>query len=741
MSDITFSIGTVTTGDETSVTLTGTQTNPVLNFVIQRGEKGDTGAQGPQGVDGAKGDKGDKGDAGPQGLTGATGPAGPVGPIGPQGPQGVQGLKGDKGDTGERGLQGEVGPVGPQGPQGIQGLKGDKGDKGDVGPVGPKGEDGRDGVDGSGGGYTMATRPSAANTIAGTEITVSDLPIGSKQRMINGHWVTMRRPVIIDTDWWTDSDDAVAMRIAAHLERLGYIDILGVAMSTTAANGPGSLEAFLIADGRDKNVISTVKTPHVPPGSPSFQPRLFTMRHYVGGPATLEDSVTMYRRLLSQATGKVDIISIGFMNNLGELLSSPADDISPLTGAQLVAQKVNILYAMAGQWPTGTEYNINRTAQTIAAAVKVTTEWPTEIVFSGYEVGYTIFSGRDLKTAAPTDHLTLAMNDHGDFPASGTQGRPSWDPLKILLGGVGTTDQTKIDLTASGYNVVRGTAVVDPANGANTFIESSTGKHYYTIKALTDSEFRSRLDAYLILGSQPTVVDLVPKAIMAGPVIQNRVAGVVDSANLLEEWDARDLVDFGNDGVISHWPGRRSSLAVRQSDPAKQPVFKTAIGGKNCVYFTADNMFSDAVWSTKTITVYVKAYWGVAPSGTQTLISQDTGSGTRSWHIKVASGTSAQIASFIGSSATSDTAAATTPTANVWHSIVGRRSETEVEAYYDGVSNGPTTAAAGNVVNAPLCIGSRGTPAEYITGYISSIRVYSVSHDAQTIAAVLAEMY
>lgn len=145
MSDITFSIGTVATGDETSITLTGTQTNPVLNFVIQRGEKGDTGAQGPQGVAGAKGDKGDKGDAGPQGLTGATGPAGPIGPIGPQGPQGVQGLKGDKGDTGERGLQGEVGP------QGIQGLKGDTGAKGatgPTGPIGPKGDTGERGLQG-----------------------------------------------------------------------------------------------------------------------------------------------------------------------------------------------------------------------------------------------------------------------------------------------------------------------------------------------------------------------------------------------------------------------------------------------------------------------------------------------------------------------------------------------------------------------------------------------------------------
>lgn len=48
-------IGTVTSGDTTSITITGTQENPVLNFVL---EKGDTGSRGQQG------EKGDTGDSG-----------------------------------------------------------------------------------------------------------------------------------------------------------------------------------------------------------------------------------------------------------------------------------------------------------------------------------------------------------------------------------------------------------------------------------------------------------------------------------------------------------------------------------------------------------------------------------------------------------------------------------------------------------------------------------------------------
>ena len=43
------SIGTVTSGDTPSVTRTGTNENPVLNFVLEKGDKGDTGNTGPTG--------------------------------------------------------------------------------------------------------------------------------------------------------------------------------------------------------------------------------------------------------------------------------------------------------------------------------------------------------------------------------------------------------------------------------------------------------------------------------------------------------------------------------------------------------------------------------------------------------------------------------------------------------------------------------------------------------------------
>ena len=99
-------IGTVTSGDTASASIT----NGKLNLVLPRGEKGE------------KGEQGSKGD---------TGPVGPQGPEGPKGATGAQGEQGPKGDTGP------VGPQGPEGPKGAAGAQGEQGPKGDTGAVGP----------------------------------------------------------------------------------------------------------------------------------------------------------------------------------------------------------------------------------------------------------------------------------------------------------------------------------------------------------------------------------------------------------------------------------------------------------------------------------------------------------------------------------------------------------------------------------------------------------------------------
>lgn len=73
----TIQIGSVTSGAAPDVTNSGTETEAVLDFVLQQGPAG------PQGPQGPKGDKGEQGEQGPAGAKGDPGEQGPQGPAGP----------------------------------------------------------------------------------------------------------------------------------------------------------------------------------------------------------------------------------------------------------------------------------------------------------------------------------------------------------------------------------------------------------------------------------------------------------------------------------------------------------------------------------------------------------------------------------------------------------------------------------------------------------------------------------
>merc|ERR1712192_136480 len=74
----------------------------------------------------------------------------------------------------------------------------------------------------------------------------------------------------------------------------------------------------------------------------------------------VEEPLPVYRRALANAEdGSVAIASVGFMNNLAELLSSPPDEISELNGVELVRQKVALVAIMGGAYPGGQEFNFD----------------------------------------------------------------------------------------------------------------------------------------------------------------------------------------------------------------------------------------------------------------------------------------------------------------------------------------------------------------------------------------------
>lgn len=573
--------------------------------------------------------------------------------------------------------------------------------------------------------YTLATRPDPDSVPEGTVINVSDLDIGSQQRQIGGYWITIGKPVIIDTDWWTDVDDAVAMRHAVYMENQGLINILGFCINTNLLKGPGSLDAMLIADGRAVNDISVPLTSHVPDGTPNYQNGLFELPHNAGEPSEQEDAVSMYRRLLAGSTGKVDIISIGYLNNLSELLDSEADVHSPLSGADLVTAKVDTLWVMGGSWPTGTENNFDRTAQAIAGANNVCANWPTRIVFSGFEIGVDIITGGNLAAALPDDHLTQALADHGS-----SAGRMSWDPMKLYFAALGIDDFT-VQPRHAGYKLVQGTGSVDGGTGANSWVNSPSGPHYYTTRTINIRQYQADLNDCLVLGSQPATV----------PVFS--YTPVVDDEHLVDNWVAADLSvngNLANGAAVPYFAGRKQNYTPVQSNGLLKATFQNDIGGRAAMLFADDRYETEVYTPTVSMTVYALVRVTAVSGSARTFVSQDEGDPNRSWHAKLNSSGIPEAASFSGSTGVGDNSGAAV-TANTWHVHTLRRNATQLEAYKDNVGNGSTAIGTANTpTNNPITFGARGVGSEPYAGYLAAVRIYNVEHDETTRAAVIAQM-
>ncbi len=88
-------------------------------------------------------------------------------------------------------------------------------------------------------------------------------------------------------------------------------------------------------------------------------------------------------------------------------------------------KKVKLLVSMAGAFPRGNEFNINRD---ISAALSVSKNWPTPVIYSGFEIGKKIKTGLPLVNNAAIRHSPVERRlPHQHTP--GHRGRAGPDEL------------------------------------------------------------------------------------------------------------------------------------------------------------------------------------------------------------------------------------------------------------------------------------------------------------------------
>ena len=299
-----------------------------------------------------------------------------------------------------------------------------------------------------------------------------------------------KTPIILGTDWWTDCDDIVAMRILAWAQEHDLIEIKGINIDACMPYSAPSLDAYMHSEGLNNIPIGIDTNADDYAGTGVYQQWLASFPHRYDTNAEYMKSLRLYRSILASSDEKVDILEIGFSQCLGELLESGPDDISSLSGYELIKAKVGKLWMMAGKWdePNGREYNFSCGKKTSRAASLICEKWPTPITFLGFEIGFTVITGDTL--TSEKDMLKNAMS-HAYSP----NGRFSWDPMLVLLGCIGNEEE-------AGYEAIRGKASVDAETGINNFYPDVDGAHAYVKKNNDDVYYKDKINEILLSREQ-----------------------------------------------------------------------------------------------------------------------------------------------------------------------------------------------------------------------------------------------
>jgi inosine-uridine nucleoside N-ribohydrolase len=174
--------------------------------------------------------------------------------------------------------------------------------------------------------------------------------------------------------------------------------------------------------------------------------------------------------LAKQPDGSVTIAQVGFFTNLARLM----DDAE---AKELIAKKVKALSLMAGAFQTvgfdtrHLEYNVKLD---VPAAQKLAKEWPTQMVWSGYEIGVAaafphVVIEQDLQYM-PQHPLKEAYYLYSPPPHD----RPTWDPTSVLYAVY--PDRGYFDLSPSGNITVE-----DDAATLFRPAKKGAGKHRFLI--------------------------------------------------------------------------------------------------------------------------------------------------------------------------------------------------------------------------------------------------------------------
>jgi inosine-uridine nucleoside N-ribohydrolase len=273
--------------------------------------------------------------------------------------------------------------------------------------------------------------------------------------------------LILDTDIGNDIDDTFALAMIHALQNRGEVHLLAVTITKDNQYAAPFVNLVNTFYGRPDIPIGTVRHGKTPEDNAMIQGPAqrrdgegrYLYPHRLQNGSEAPEAVELLTRILQeQPDSSITIVQIGFSTNLARLLQSPG-------GNDLVRRKVKLLSVMGGNFvDPKPEYNIYTDPE---SARILFAQWPTPIIFSGFEIGLAVTfpysSTTRLIAAADTNPIGEACRLFFKKP----ENRPGWDPTAVLEAN--RPHHKYFELSAPGRVTLgpKNTTVFTPDKGGN----------------------------------------------------------------------------------------------------------------------------------------------------------------------------------------------------------------------------------------------------------------------------------
>ncbi len=274
---------------------------------------------------------------------------------------------------------------------------------------------------------------------------------------------TQAKKIIYETNMCLAVDDVGALAMIHALQNRGETELLAVCLNEVHPSGVAAIDAINTWYGRADIPVGVYRGSYPDPDTSAYLDDLTRFPHDLDDKSALS-ALEVYREVLAkQPDNSVTIISVGFMNNLGDLLKNEPD---------LVAKKVKELVIMGDHNNDSHNLGSHNTAK---AAQNVLENWPSPLVF--HHLGGDVMTGSGLKETPAENPVREA---YYKYSGSKLVELASHDQITVLYG-------------------VRGACGYFTKNSSGT--GSTPGGFIWELKARNDSflEYLLPPEAYAII--------------------------------------------------------------------------------------------------------------------------------------------------------------------------------------------------------------------------------------------------